>query len=76
MTPVTIDAARCVGCRLCELACSFGRHGHFNPQEAAVQVTFLDDGSLSLTVGSDCAGCRRPLCADFCPVGAITATGG
>jgi Fe-S-cluster-containing dehydrogenase component len=69
--PVTVDSARCVGCRLCELACSFSRHGAFNPAEAAIAVYFQDDGTLAVVVSEDCAACRRPLCVDFCPVGAI-----
>ena len=74
MTNVAVDQGRCVGCRLCELACSFGRLGCFDPEAAAIQVTFLDDGRLAVALGSACAGCRRPVCAEFCPVGAIHAT--
>ncbi|MBW1646929.1 MAG: 4Fe-4S binding protein [Deltaproteobacteria bacterium] len=70
--PVTVDTTRCVGCRLCELACSFSRHGQFNPSLAAIAVCFQDDGTLAVAISEDCAACRRPLCADFCPVGAIT----
>jgi Fe-S-cluster-containing dehydrogenase component len=73
--PVTIDIPRCVGCRLCELACSFARHGHFNPAVAAISVVFQDDGTLAVAVSEDCAACRRPLCVAFCPVGAITVGG-
>jgi Fe-S-cluster-containing dehydrogenase component len=74
--PVTVDITRCVGCRLCELACSFSRHGQFNPSLAAICVIFKDDGTLAVTISQDCAGCRRPLCVDFCPVGAIAGSAG
>jgi anaerobic carbon-monoxide dehydrogenase iron sulfur subunit len=69
--PVTVDTTRCVGCRLCELACSFSRYGQFNPAQAAICILFQDDGTLTATVSEDCTVCRRPLCAAFCPVGAI-----
>jgi Fe-S-cluster-containing dehydrogenase component len=68
---ITVEVERCVGCRLCELACSFARHGHFNPDEAGIHVTFEDDGSLAIAMDGSCSDCRRPLCVAFCPVGAI-----
>ncbi len=71
MKTAVVDEARCVGCRLCELACSFGRRGQFDPEVAAIRVTFLDDGRLAVTVADACSGCRQPLCAEFCPVDAI-----
>jgi Fe-S-cluster-containing dehydrogenase component len=70
--PIAVNVGRCVGCRLCELACSFARYGHFNPAEAGIHVTFEDDGTLTVLVDDDlCSDCRRPLCVSFCPVGAI-----
>jgi len=71
MSDVAVDEARCVGCRLCELACSFGRTGAFDPEAAAIRVTFRDDGRLSVTVDDTCSACRDPLCVEFCPVGAL-----
>lgn len=71
MKTAVVDEARCVGCRLCELACSFGRRGVFDPEAAAICVTFLDDGRVAVTVSDACSGCRLALCAEFCPVDAI-----
>ncbi|HDR14703.1 MAG TPA: hypothetical protein ENN79_04290 [Desulfobacteraceae bacterium] len=68
---IAVEVERCAGCRLCELACSFARYGHFNPAEAGIQVTFKDDGTLSVMVNGECNTCRKPLCVAFCPVGAI-----
>ena len=68
---ITVTPERCVGCRLCELACSFAHQGSFNPQQAAIRVIFHDDGRLSISTTEVCAACRLPLCAVFCPAGAI-----
>jgi Fe-S-cluster-containing dehydrogenase component len=69
--PVTLDPSRCVGCRLCELACSFARHGHFNPDQAAIRVVFAEDGGLDVALTAACAHCPHPLCAAYCPTGAL-----
>lgn len=69
--PITLTPGRCVGCRLCELACSFARYGHFNPHQAAIRVLFADDGGLEVSLSAACTDCRRPLCAAYCPTGAI-----
>jgi Fe-S-cluster-containing dehydrogenase component len=68
---ITVDSRRCVGCRLCELACSLARCGRFNPDQAAIRIIFEDDGTLTIAITEACLACRRPLCAAFCPVGAI-----
>jgi carbon-monoxide dehydrogenase iron sulfur subunit len=69
--PITLKQERCVGCRLCELACSFARYGHFDPHQAAIRVTFADDGGLQVSISAACADCQRPLCVAYCPTGAI-----
>jgi len=68
---ITVDESTCVGCRICELACSFARRKDFAPGEACIQVLLNDDGCLAIEIASDCAACISPLCVRFCPVGAI-----
>ena len=62
----------CVGCRNCELACSFAHYGHFNPQQAAIRVVFNDEGQVDVRITvAACSSCSRSLCVEFCPTGAI-----
>lgn len=68
---LTVDESICVGCRLCEQACVFGRLHHFNPDASCIHVLFKDDGGIQMEFSSGCEDCRTPLCARFCPVGAI-----
>lgn len=69
---VLISLDKCVGCRICELACSFVLKGSFNPSGSNIRVYFRDDGGLSIEVPSDCV-CEEkgPLCVDMCPTRAI-----
>ncbi len=68
---VTVDESICVGCRLCEQACVFGRCQHFNPDQSCIQILFSDDGGIQIEISSGCEGCATPFCMRFCPVGAI-----
>ena len=69
---LTVDKSICVGCRLCEQACVFGRQQNFNPDASCIHVLFDDGGGIEIEISSGCKDCRTPLCARFCPVGAIT----
>lgn len=68
---ISVDGSVCVGCRICELACSFARRQDFAPDEACIQVLFNDDGSLAIETTAGCGACVSPLCVRFCPVNAI-----
>ena len=66
-----VDKTRCMGCRICELTCSFHFHQVFNPERARIRIFFKDDGQLDIRVSSSCS-CRDPApCIRACPVEAL-----
>jgi len=73
---ITVDEQTCVGCRLCEQACVFGRRRHFDPDASSIQVLVDANGDLQIEISSDCERCAAALCARFCPVGAIAVHAG
>ena len=72
MKVLTVNIERCVGCRLCELACSLKNTGEFNPSRARIQVIGFDEVFVLPVM---CFQCENPYCAEVCPTGAITRDG-
>ncbi len=68
---------RCVGCRICELACSMAhRGGAFNPRNGLIRVESNREMGLNKPVShidypTLCRQCEPAPCADACPVGAF-----
>ena len=65
-----ISPEKCIGCRSCELICSFTKTQEFNPRHAAVSVMSYDEALISVPMM--CMQCEEPACMKVCPVGAIT----
>lgn len=65
-----IKPEKCLGCRTCELVCSFEHDGVFNPRQANVNVMAYDEAAICIPVM--CMQCEDPCCMAVCPVGAIT----
>lgn len=59
---------KCVGCRMCEMACSMNLERVFNPKRARVQV---ERGMKALDLPHICYQCEDAPCAAACPVNAI-----
>ncbi len=64
----------CIGCRLCELACSMTKEGKFIPSKARIKVHFVGIPEVPVPVFSrHCDSCGgKPQCLRYCPVGCIT----
>ncbi len=81
-----VDIDRCVGCRTCEIACSFHHRRVFAPEFASLEVreaaqwpgiSILHyEEEAAKEAGSHlpcdlCEGEPAVLCSKYCPVGAI-----
>ena len=64
-----IKPEKCVGCRTCELVCSYGHFEQFNPRMSAVSLIDYEVEAVSIPLM--CMQCDDACCADVCPVGAL-----
>jgi len=65
-----VDAARCSGCRDCQMVCSLTHEGQVAPSRARLLIhhdLFNEDHPRVLV----CRQCREPDCLTACPRGAI-----
>jgi carbon-monoxide dehydrogenase iron sulfur subunit len=60
---------KCIGCRSCELICSFTRAKEFNPQKSSVTVIQYDKAMICVPIM--CTQCEEAYCEKVCPVEAI-----
>jgi Fe-S-cluster-containing hydrogenase component 2 len=65
----------CSGCRMCELACSIEHFGVNNPKKSAVRVLVAYPHPV-MRLPIVCSQCKVPVCADACPVGALSRRNG
>lgn len=68
--PIKVYPAKCAGCLICELRCSFRFERAFNPIRAAIKVARSNrEGEFSILFTEKCDNCG--ICARFCPYGAL-----
>lgn len=65
---IVVDKEVCVGCRTCELICSYYRTGHFDPEHSNIRILFDEHFDVTIMVPEECAGCRVAKCKEFCPI--------
>jgi carbon-monoxide dehydrogenase iron sulfur subunit len=65
---------QCRGCRSCQLACSYAKHGVFNPAKSVIvlerDVATDHTAPVILPLGCDLCG-GEAFCVRACPYGAI-----
>ena len=69
MKIITVDLDRCVGCRNCEMACSFYRTGHFKREQSNIWVNLYPQERFIVTLA--CVQCETAACLSICPNGAL-----
>ncbi len=65
-----VDYAKCTGCQLCVLHCSFRRTQTFNPTRSAIRIVKEEEKGLCIPVM--CQHCEEPVCAMVCQRKAIS----
>jgi Fe-S-cluster-containing hydrogenase component 2 len=65
----------CSGCRICELACTLRHFGVNNPKKSAVRVMVTYPHPVA-RMPIVCSQCKVPVCADACPVDALSRRNG
>lgn len=69
---ITIDANKCSGCQMCEVACSLRNMGECNPERSRIRVVkSQSDGQLEF-IPVTCMQCETAMCELVCPVSAIS----
>ena len=61
---------KCIGCKLCHLACSAAKESEFNPRLARLAVDSRYQGRRLVITAQICDLCGA--CAEVCPTEAIT----
>lgn len=65
-----VDPEKCVGCMACVMACSLQHGNIIGPANSRILPVRLKRQVVNIPVV--CRQCGKPLCADACPMGAIS----
>lgn len=68
---ITVDPAKCTGCRICQLRCSLRLEKAFSLSRARISIQRLvnQDTEYSISFTNECDACG--ICARYCPYGAL-----
>ena len=81
-----VHQQNCVGCRVCEVVCSFHHHRTFSRKRSSIRVkknerkaefepAIFNEGEDKRPACDLCDGEKVPLCVKFCPTKALTVRG-
>jgi Fe-S-cluster-containing hydrogenase component 2 len=66
---INCDVQLCVGCRMCEVACSLAHFGAVSPALSRIRVAKLEEIGIDLAIA--CVGCAEKPCLE-CSVDALS----
>lgn len=67
---IIVIEENCVGCRICQLKCSYIFNQRFVPSEAFIQIIEPYGLNPKITLLEGCTKCGQ--CVKYCPYGALT----
>jgi Fe-S-cluster-containing dehydrogenase component len=68
-----VDIEKCVGCHMCEVACSLRNTGRVQPSRSRIKVIGYEKrGFYHNYIPMVCQQCSTPLCMEACPTNAIS----
>ena len=65
---ILVEAEKCSGCRLCELACSMMHSGRCSPEHSRIRILRFAHGSSHVPLL--CQACEQAPCIKCCPMNA------
>jgi len=65
-----IDLSKCIGCRYCEMICTFRHKGVYGRIGSRIRIV-TDDKEI-INNAFVCRHCKKPVCVELCPVDAIS----
>lgn len=66
---IECDSNKCVGCNICEYACSFEKEKVFNPTKSRIRAVRIDQ-TFNATI--TCKACKNAPCVAACPKEALS----
>jgi len=69
---IMINAEKCSGCQMCEVACSLRNMKECNPERSRIRVVKKQENGQLLFIPSTCMQCEVAMCELVCPVKAIS----
>jgi Fe-S-cluster-containing hydrogenase component 2 len=71
ISQLAIDVKKCVGCTICEMACSLYNNKECNPRKSNIRVIRYEEEGIVYSVPVVCQQCEKAICKEVCPVRAI-----
>jgi len=70
---IQVFPEQCIGCRICELACSLEKEGQFKPSLSRISIMVSQDDTTCFP--AVCLQCEDAPCVEACATGAIERAG-